>query len=125
MAQTAEESDFTFKDLLILLIKYGKMVRRRWWVVVVTCGLLGGYLVYQAYMTPPKFGANLTFMLNDNDRGGLGQVGALLGQFGLGGSGKGDANLDKITELARSHRILYATLFDSATIDGRDRKSVV
>ena len=118
-AQTLANQEITLRGVIQFLIKYAKIVRRRWYVVVLSCLLFSSYFFYKAFKATWKYQANLTFMLNDGDKGGVGGIGSLLGQFGIGGGG-GEGNLDKIVELSRTSRILKTALFSKATIDGRD-----
>jgi hypothetical protein len=117
--QNIGNQEITLRGVIQFLIVYSKIVRKRWYVVVLSCGLFSGYFLYKAFQANWKYQANLTFMLNDGDKGGIGGIGSLLGQFGLGGGG-GEGNLDKIVELSRTSRILKTALFSKATIDGRE-----
>ena len=74
-----------------------------------------------AYFQERTFNAELTFMVNSEDSGGsMGGVTSLLGQFGLGGGGGGEYNLDKIVALGKSRRIIQRVLLDSALIGEKD-----
>jgi hypothetical protein len=117
--QNIGNQEITLRGVIQFLIKYAKIVRQRWYVVVLSCLIFGGYFLYNAFNAQWKYQANLTFMLNDAEKGGIGGIGSLLGQFGIGGSG-GEGNLDKIVELSRTSRILKSALFSKATIDGRN-----
>jgi hypothetical protein len=116
--QNIGNQEITLRGVILFLIKYAKIVRRRWYIVALSCLLFSSYNLYNAFKAKWKYNANLTFMLNDADKGGMGGIGSLLGQFGLGGGG-GEGNLDKIVELSRTGRILKSAIFSKATIDGR------
>jgi hypothetical protein len=78
------------------------------------------FMVGKAWLTPEVYPANLTFMVNE-DEGGRGGISSILGQFGLsGGGGGGKFNLDKITELARSRRIVQNALLHMVSIGGQE-----
>ena len=62
--------------------------------------------------------AILTFMIEEEDGGGLGGIASVLGQFGLGAVAGEDQNLEKITTLARTRKILHPVLLEKASIDG-------
>ncbi len=117
--QNIGNQEITLRGAIQFIVRYSKIVRQRWYIVVLLCGLFSAYFLYQAFNAQWKYQANLTFMLNDGDKGGMGGIGSLLGQFGLGGGG-GEGNLDKIVELSRTSRILKTALFSKATIDGRE-----
>jgi hypothetical protein len=116
--QNIGNQEITLRGAIQFLIKYSKIVRRRWYVVALISALFSGYFLYEAFKAKPTYQANLSFMLNDGDKGGMGGIGSLLGQFGIGGGG-GEGNLDKIVELSRTSRILKSALFAKATIDGK------
>lgn len=117
--QNIGNQEITLRGVIQFLIKYYGIVKKRWYVVALTCLLFSSYFLYYAYQAKWTYQANLTFMLNDGDKGGIGGIGSLLGQFGIGGGG-GEGNLDKIVELSRTSRILKTALFSKATIDGRN-----
>jgi hypothetical protein len=118
-AQNIANQEITLRSVIQFLIKYYGIVRKRWYVVVLSCLLFSGYFLYKAFQAKWTYQANLTFMLNDSDKGGIGGIGSLLGQFGLG-SGGGEGNLDRIVDLSRSSRILKTALFSKATVDGQN-----
>lgn len=117
--QNIGNQEITLRGVIQFLIKYYGIVKKRWYVVALSCLLFSGFFLYNAFQAKWTYQANLTFMLNDGDKGGIGGIGSLLGQFGLGGGGSGEGNLDKIVELSRTSRILKTALFSKATIDGR------
>jgi hypothetical protein len=118
-AQNIGNQEITLRGVIQFLIKYFKIVRRFWYIVALSCLLFSSYFLYKAFQARWKYQANLTFMLNDTDKGGVGGIGSLLGQFGFGGGG-GEGNLDKIVELSRTSRILKTALFSKAMIDGQN-----
>jgi hypothetical protein len=118
-AQNMANQEITLRSVIQFLIKYYGIVRKRWYVVVLSCLLFSSYFLNKAFQAKWTYQASLTFMLNDADKGGIGGFGSLLGQFGLGGGG-GEGNLDRIVELSRTSRILKTALFSKATIDGQN-----
>lgn len=114
-----EEDEITLKELILKVQEYFWEVVRNWkWVVGITIPFVV-FFVYKAVTTPVTYEAELTFMVNEDDGGGLGGVGAILGQFGLGGGGKGKNNLNKILELAKSRVIVQQVIFDSIDLVGK------
>ena len=80
--------------------------------------LLAGLLVTQAWLTPKKYSAPLTFVINEDDGGGGGGIGAVLGELGFGGS-KAGHNYEKISQLATSRLILGKALTSTTSINGQ------
>ena len=114
-----EEDEITLKELILKVQEYFWEVVRNWkWVVGITIPFVV-FFMYKAISTPITYAAELTFMVNEDDGGGMGGMSAILGQFGLGGGGRGKNNLDKILELAKSRHIMQQVMFDSITVDGR------
>lgn len=111
-----EEQEMTLRDLVAKVIDIYRMLRAQWKLVLLSVSLFSGTFLLIALLTPPKYPAQLTFMVREDSKNGLSSVANLLGQFGFGSGSSGDLNLDKITELAKSRHILQAALFDSATI---------
>lgn len=109
----------TLKDIILT---FQDFVRYLWtkalWICLASILGLGiGFLL--SYNLPTLFHAEMSFMVNEDDGASLGGAGAILGQFGLGGSVASEYNLDKIVELSRSRKIIQQTLMDSCMVDGR------
>lgn len=112
--------ELSLGDLLAKAIGFYHELRRHWKTLFLCLLLSTGTLVTIAFLTPPKYPAQLTFMVREDSKNGLGGVASLLGQFGFEGGTGGEYNLDKITELAKSRHILQFALFDSAAISGKN-----
>ena len=113
-----EGDEITLKELLLKLTDYGREIRKNWFILLLLSLPFTGYFLYKAFITKPTYSATLTFMVNSDEGGGLGGVGAILGQFGLGGGGSGKDNLDKILALSKARIIIQKAIFQKATIDG-------
>jgi hypothetical protein len=113
-----DDDEITLKDIIVKVMTYYRLVLRKWYIVILLSGVLAGFFLYQAYKTKPVYKAVLTFMLNDAQGSAMG-VSSLLGQFGLGSGNTGMANLDKIVEISKSHRILKTALFTKTALDGQ------
>jgi len=74
---------------------------------------------YKSYISKPSYNAELTFMLNTNGGSGVGGLGSLLGQFGLGG--KGEASKEKIMSLNKSRFIISNAIFEKVTINDENK----
>lgn len=116
-----EEDEITLKELILKIQEYAREVLRLWWVVVLITVPIVGYMLWDAYKTPIKYPATLTFMLDENEGGGsLGGVSAILGQFGLRGGRGNKFNLEKMLALAKSRRIVQMALFESIKVNGQE-----
>ncbi|MEL6276275.1 MAG: Wzz/FepE/Etk N-terminal domain-containing protein, partial [Bacteroidota bacterium] len=109
--------EITLKELILKIQEYfWYLWGKKWWIIA--AGLIGGAIgFYRAWTTPLTYTAELTFMVNEDDGANAGGVGAILGQFGLGGGATSEYNLDKILALSRSRRIIREVLFDSVEIN--------
>jgi hypothetical protein len=63
--QNIGNQEITLRGVILFLIKYAKIVRRRWYIVALSCLLFSSYNLYNAFKAKWKYNANLTFMLND------------------------------------------------------------
>ncbi|MEM6769846.1 MAG: hypothetical protein AAF597_04590 [Bacteroidota bacterium] len=109
--------DIPLRDLLLIIGDYLRAGIRYWWVAVFLGLLAGGYLAWEARRTPLAYVAPLSFVLNDSSGGG--GVGSLLGQFGISSGGGTGTTPDKILALAKSQKIIHATLLDTVTVDDK------
>lgn len=85
------------------------MWSKKWWIIAGGL-ILASIMVGIAWTTPKKYSAPLTFIINDDDGGGLSGVGAVLGELGFGGGGSKGHNYEKIIQLATSRMILAKVL---------------
>ena len=108
----------SIKEIFELIKTYLNLVWSKKWWVILCASIVGLILGVRAEFQPDIYKANLTFMVNE-DEGGLNGIGAILGEFGFGGSNQGK-NYDKITEIARSNKILKQVLLDSVEVLGQE-----
>lgn len=117
--KTIKDDEITFRDIVLTVREYSREVLRNWlWVAAFTMPITG-YLLYKAFTTKPEYSASLTFLVNGNEGSSLG-IAAIAGKLGLDGLGGGNTNLDKITGLSKSRRIIQLALFQRVNIDGKD-----
>jgi hypothetical protein len=76
-------------------------------------------MFYKSYTEPVTYSASLTFMLNEDQGGGLGSMGGLLSQFGIRAGRGGKLNLEKITDLSKSRNIVSRALFSTSELNGK------
>ncbi len=108
-------SDMSLKELFLKLQTYISAITSRW-LMLCLFGFGFAFLFLIAnFNIKPQYTANLSYMLNEDESGGLGGISAMLGQFGLG-MGSSESNLDKIIELSRTRRITQNALFNKKTL---------
>ncbi len=119
--QYVEDDEITLKELIEKIREFWQEAwKNKWWIILVA-GLMASIFLLRAWFTPVTYPAALTFMVNEDNGGGLGGVSAILGQFGFGGGKKdGSYNLDKILELSKSRKIIQSTLFKKVTVNGEE-----
>ena len=115
-----ETDEITLKQIILSGQAYYNEVWKYWKLVVIIPIPFIIYMLYQAITTPVVYPASLTFMINEDQGGGMGGFGAILGIVGLGGGGGGKYNLDKVLELARSRKIMQQVLLEKMQLDGVD-----
>ena len=113
---TPQDEELTLRDLLSRLREYAAEIRRCWLTVALICLPFLVWQGYLAFTTPVVYPAALTFMVDDDTGGGAGLINSLLGDIGLGTR---ENNNDKITELAKSMRIMRKVLFQKAEVGGQ------
>jgi hypothetical protein len=109
--------EIPLRDIVLLFGDYLRNGLRFWWLLVIVGALFGGYMGWKARETKLTYAAPLTFVLNE-ETGGGGGMGSILGQFGLGGGGGGGTTPEKILALAKSQKIIHGLLLDSIMVDG-------
>jgi uncharacterized protein involved in exopolysaccharide biosynthesis len=112
-------SDMSLKELILKIQSYIKAITRRWLLIcILGFGFAFLLLVFNFNITP-EYKADLTYMLNEDESGGLSGIAAMIGQFGLGGGGA-ESNLDKIIELSRTRRITQTALFEKKKLHNKE-----
>lgn len=113
---TKQKSDeITLKELIFKLNEYYFEIKNNWKIVLILVFIFLFYMGYKSFVSKPKYTANLTFMLNTNEGGGISGIGGLLGQFGIGN--KGEYSKEKIMSLNKSRRIIEEAIFERVTIN--------
>jgi hypothetical protein len=119
MAETKYEGR---SDALIALLKIETYLLFLWSkkiIILIGAITISLLMFFRTLNSEASYSAKLTYMVNDDTGKGAGDVGALLGQFGLGTGVASEYNLDKIIELSKSTRIIYSAILDSIKIDNR------
>ncbi len=113
-----EDDDITLKDVILRIKDYFRELLLNRKFLFVIAFLFAIYFGYKAFITKPAYTSTLTFMINKNDGGGIGSVGAILGRFGFGS--KADGNKDKIIQLNKSRRIIEKAVFKKVNIHNNE-----
>ena len=104
-------SDMSLKEVVLKIQSYIKAIIKRWLMISLFGFGFAFLLLLLNFNIKSEYKADLTYMLNDDESGGLSGIAAMLGQFGLGGGRGSESNLDKIIELSRTRRITQNALF--------------
>lgn len=118
--QNMQQSDeMTLKELILLIQEYwGGLWGKKWYIIA--AGLIGGFIFgVIEYRKPVTYTAELTFMVNEDEGGGLGAFGGLAASFGIGGGGSSEYNLEKMLSLLRSRQIIQEVVFEQIEINGK------
>jgi hypothetical protein len=112
------EDEITLRDVILSLRSYALYLLGKWKTIALVIALIAVAFTIQYYLTPPRYKATCTFMLNDQDAGaGLG-ISSILGQFGL--PGRGEFKLEKIAELSKTRSMTKAVMFQEVELDGKE-----
>lgn len=115
-----EEDEITLKELILKVKEFYFEVLQNWKLVVMITVPFVIYFLFKAISTPVTYPASLTFMLNEDEGGGMGGAMAILSQFGFGGGGSsGKYNLEKILQLSKTRKIIQNALFEKSTINDK------
>jgi len=116
-----EDDAISLKYLILKFKEFWNELWRYWWIILLFVIPIALFMVYSAISTPKTYPAKLTFMVNDDEGGGgLGGAASVLSSFGIGGSGGGDYNLEKMLELVRSRKLMQTFLFKKQKIEGKE-----
>jgi len=111
--QIANNTDeISIKELILKIRDWWRYFLSKW-VIIFTCGIIGGILgYYYATTKKPQFTATTTFVLEDEKSGGLGLGGlANIAGIDLGIGGGGIFQGDNIFDLYTSRKMIEKTLF--------------
>lgn len=112
------DSDIPLKSVILKFQDYVKACLKGWKLILLLCFLFGLLFFLLKKDDPKMYKSELTFMLNEDESGGLSGLSGVLGSFGIG-LGSSESNLDKILELAKTRRVTQNAIFTQTTIDGK------
>ena len=114
--------EIQLKDILIKLSEYKAYLLRRKLTIIAFSGLFFVLGVLVAISTDTEYSAELTFVVEDEKKGGsMGAMSGLASQFGfdLGGS-SATFSQSNILELLKSRRVVEAALMKSGNVNGKN-----
>jgi uncharacterized protein involved in exopolysaccharide biosynthesis len=122
------EDEISLKELILKIKEWYRFLLTKW-LVIIAAGIIGGAIgVGYAFLTKPKYTANLSFALEDEKQGAGGLSGALglassLG-IDLGGSAGGAFSGANLIELMKSRNIVEKSLLNPITVNGKTQSFV-
>lgn len=111
---TIKSDEATLRELILNIKEYGIEILKGWKIIALIAMVITMYMLYQAHNTPILYSATYSFMLEEEQKGGIGGLSSL-----LGGGGGGDFNLNKVSSLVRSRNIIQRVLFKKGECDGK------
>lgn len=113
----AKEKEFSLKDLIFAIQDFSKEILRGWKLVLFFATLFIAFFLIKAFTTSITYTAELSFMVNEDEGGGMGGAMSILSQFGLAGP-RSEYNLEKIVDLSKTRRISNLVFFEKISIKG-------
>lgn len=111
------EDEISLKDLILKIQEWWRYLLSKWLIILIA-GLLGGALgLFYSIYKKPTYTATLTFVLEEEGGGGLGNLGGLaaMAGFNIGGAGgEGLFKGENIFEIYKSRSMLTKTLLSKA-----------
>ena len=112
------DSDISLRHVILKIQDYALACFKGWKLILLLALLMGLFVFILKKDAPNMYKAELTFMLNEDESGGLAGLSGVLGSFGIG-LGSSESNLDKILELAKARRVTQNAIFSEVTIGGK------
>jgi hypothetical protein len=112
------EDEISLKDLILKIQEWWRYLLSKWLIILIA-GLLGGALgLFYSIYKKPTYTATLTFVLEEEGSGGLGNLGGLaaMAGFNIGGAGgEGLFKGENIFEIYKSRSMLTKTLLSASS----------
>src|SRR6187551_3472523 len=118
--QPTYNDEISFRDLVLKIKSFIREIFKHWTIPAVCIVLAVGFQMYKYLTFVPEYPAKITFSVDEDEGGSNSGLTGILGQFGLGSVRPSRYNLDKILALSKSRRVIEHTLFNKATIDGKE-----
>lgn len=109
-----QDDEITLKELILKIGEFSnELWRKKWWIILSGI-LIAGLFLLKTYKEKTTYTAGISFMVTENDNDSQG----LNSPFGDLEYGRIENN--KITELARSGRIIHKVLLKKAVVNSRN-----
>jgi hypothetical protein len=124
MERTPQVDEVSLKEIVFKFIEWWKFLISKT-LIIVLAGILGAAISFTyAYLQVPKYIAELTFVLENDQSGGSSSYLGLASQFGLdlgGSSGGGAFSGDNLLELMKSRSLVEKALLTTINIQGKEQ----
>jgi hypothetical protein len=109
------ENEISFKDLILKARDWTWYLLRKWKIIVLAGVIGAGLGLLRSFITPVKYRADLTFVVNEGNNNSLGAYTGIASQFGidLGSSTSGILEGDNVIQFLQSELVLEKTLLSS------------
>lgn len=114
-----QNDEVKLKDLILILQEYISELLKHWYWIILFSTPFVAFFVNTTHKEPTTYSAKLTFMVNDDEGGGIGALSGLAASFGFGGAAS-EHNLDKMHTLLKSRSIIQQALFKKEGIEGKN-----
>lgn len=118
-----QPSQLTLKDIIVKIISAFKYYKSKWLIILIIAVVFGLCGVVISFFLKPKYIATCTFVLDDGNRGGLGQYAGLASLAGINMGGGSSSNIfqgDNILELYKSRLMIEKALLQKADFGGKN-----
>ncbi|TKC03486.1 GumC domain-containing protein [Pedobacter cryotolerans] len=108
-----QDEEISLKDLILKIREWWRYLLSKWMIILI-CAIVGGVLGFiYAHSKKAVYIATTTFVLEEEQSGGVGSLGGLASMAGLdlGGGGGGIFQGDNIFDLYKSRKMIEKTLF--------------
>lgn len=113
-----DNDEISLKDLILKIQEWWRYLLSKWLIILIA-GLIGGGLgLIYSLLKKPTYTASLSFVLEEEGAGGLGNLGGLAAMAGFnigGGSGDGLFKGENIFEIYKSRSMLTKTLLSTSS----------
>lgn len=109
-----EDDEITLKELILKIKEFWQELWRNKFLIIAIAALLAGLFLAKAiFLDQTTYQSTLSFMVDEDNSNNGSPVAELLGY------GTFSYNFERITELAKSGRIVNSTLLSEITVDGK------
>jgi len=114
--------EILLNDILIKLSEYKVFLLKKKFTIIIFSFLFSLIGIIFATFSDTEYHADLTFVVDQQEGGGLGNLSGLAGQFGFDlGSGSNNSTFSQsnVMELLKSRGVIVKTLLQSAKVNGK------